>query len=51
MDNQYGNVYINFSTPISLKEYIGDMHTNGKSNESLIISTLAYEIINRYILL
>lgn len=47
MDNLYGNVYINFSTPISLKEYIRDMHAIGNSNESHMVLTLAYEIINR----
>lgn len=47
MDDQYGNIYINFSTPFSAKEYISGIQTNRNNNESHIISSLAYEIVYR----
>lgn len=47
MDLNYGNIYINFSTPFSLQEYIKDITLNKINNET-IISTLANEIIHRY---
>lgn len=47
MDNQYGNIYINFASPISLQKYIEDINVNGKNNENNIVSTLAHEIVYR----
>lgn len=47
MESDYGNIYINFSTPFSLQEYIKDINLNKINNET-IISTLANEIIHRY---
>jgi len=47
MDDQYGNIYINFGSPFSLQKYIRDINANGKNNENNIISTLAHEIIYR----
>lgn len=45
MDDQYGNIYINFSTPLSVRKYLSDIHVNGNNNENHTISSLAYEII------
>jgi len=45
MDDQYGNIYINFASPFSLQKFIKDFNGNGKNNEDNIISTLAHEII------
>ncbi|XP_022163060.1 dihydroxyacetone phosphate acyltransferase isoform X1 [Myzus persicae] len=47
MDDQYGNIYINFASPLSLQKYIRDMNANGKNNENNIILTLAHEIVYR----
>lgn len=47
MDDQYGNIYINFASPFSLQKYIKDLNANGKNNENNIISTLAHEIVYR----
>lgn len=49
MDDQYGNIYINFASPFSLQNYIRDINTNGKNKENNIISTLAHEIIYRQV--
>lgn len=49
MDEHYGNIYINFASPLSLRKYVSDI--NLKENQDVnIISTIAYEIIYRYIL-
>jgi glycerol-3-phosphate O-acyltransferase len=47
MDDHYGNIYINFATPISLQKYINDININEDNNETRIISTIAHEIIYR----
>lgn len=48
MDDHYGNVYINFSTPFSLQKYISDINVRGDKYESHnTISTIAHEIIYR----
>jgi len=46
MDSHYGNIYINFSTPFSLQEYIKDIQSNGRNKKTIILN-LAYEIIYR----
>lgn len=49
MDDNYGNIYINFATPFSLQGYIKDIgHKIENVNENNVISTLAHEIIYRY---
>ncbi|XP_060848159.1 dihydroxyacetone phosphate acyltransferase isoform X1 [Rhopalosiphum padi] len=47
MDDQYGNIYINFASPFSLQKYINDINVNGKNNENNIVLTLAHEIVYR----
>lgn len=47
MDNHYGNIYMNFATPISLQKYISDINVSEDNNESRTISTIAHEIIYR----
>jgi len=47
MDDQYGNIYINFASPISLQKYIEYINVNGKNNENNIVLTLAHEIVYR----
>lgn len=47
MDNNYGKIYINFSNPFSLQKYIKFVQTNENNNESLILTTLADEILYR----
>ncbi|XP_060857362.1 dihydroxyacetone phosphate acyltransferase isoform X1 [Metopolophium dirhodum] len=47
MDDQYGNIYINFASPFSLQKYIKDINANGRNNENNIISALAHEIVYR----
>lgn len=46
MNVNYGNVYINFSTPFSLKEYFKEKDEHIKKN---LISVLGNEIIYRYV--
>lgn len=48
MDDHYGNIYINFSTPFSLKEYIKDVYACGENNKN-IVPMLAHEIIYRFV--
>lgn len=48
MDKHYGNIYTNFASPISLKEYIRGFNANEINDERHIILNLAYEIIYRY---
>lgn len=48
MDDNYGNIYINFGTQFSLQDYIKDIkHKIQNITENDIISTLAHEIIYR----
>jgi len=47
MDDQYGNIYINFASPFSLQKYIKDINANERNNENNIISALAHEIVYR----
>lgn len=47
MDANYGNIYINFSTPFSLQKYIKYNQTNENNNESHTLTTLAHEILYR----
>uniref|UniRef100_A0A2H8TI04 Dihydroxyacetone phosphate acyltransferase n=1 Tax=Melanaphis sacchari TaxID=742174 RepID=A0A2H8TI04_9HEMI len=48
MDDQYGNIYINFGSPFSLQKYVKDINQNGKNNENHnIVLTLAHEIVYR----
>lgn len=47
MDDHYGNIYINFSTPFSLQKCINDINVSGENNESHTISAIAHEIIYR----
>lgn len=47
MNDNYGNIYINFSNPISLQEYAKYIQTNDSNNESQILTSLAHEILYR----
>ncbi|VVC29513.1 Hypothetical protein CINCED_3A006445 [Cinara cedri] len=46
MDDHYGNIYINFASPISLRKYIHDINWTNSKNDN-VITTLAYEIMYR----
>lgn len=48
MDDHYGNTYVNFATPLSLRKYVDNINSN-KNQDVNIVSSLAYEIIYRYI--
>lgn len=48
MDDHYGNIYVNFASPLSLRKYIDDINSN-KNKDVNLISSLAYEIIYRYL--
>ncbi|XP_050438343.1 dihydroxyacetone phosphate acyltransferase isoform X2 [Adelges cooleyi] len=47
MDGKYGNVYVNFSSPLSVRQYVDETISSDCCCENDVVKNLAYEIMFR----